>query len=212
MAIMKNRYSENSAASFGLTQCFNCGGVARADNMKCNGCGLPLHLRKPHAIERTFALTVAAMIMLVPANLLPIMTTTSIGKQSTNTILEGVALLWEHGNYALSLVVFTASVLVPFSKIGILLWLSYKVRFGDQQNLYKNTLLYRMIEMVGRWSMIDVFVVAILVALIQLGPLLSITPGTAAFPFACAVVLTMFAAMSFDSRLLWDETGGDNVN
>lgn len=204
---MKNNYSENSAAAEGLTLCFNCGGVTRSNGKKCPGCGLPQHFRKPHAVKRSFALTVAAMAMLLPANLLPIMTTTSLGNQSTNTILEGVALLWEHGNYALSIVVFTASVLVPFSKIGILYWLNYKVKYGSRTNLYRNTLLYRIIEIIGRWSMIDVFVVAILVALIQLGPLLSITPGPAAFPFACAVVLTMFAAISFDSRELWDRRG-----
>lgn len=131
------------------------------------------------------------------------MHTEILGKVSENTILSGVVKLWEHESYPIAIVIFVASVLVPLAKILILAWLCLSVQLGSSFVVSQKTKLYRITEFVGRWSMIDVFVVGILVALIQLGNVMSILPGAAALAFAVMVVASMLAAMAFDPRLLW---------
>lgn len=151
------------------------------------------------------------MILYIPANILPIMVTESLGQQTYSTILGGVVLLWNMGSYPVALVIFIASVLVPIVKMLAIGWLCWSVHTHRPHHRRGRTRLYRLTEFIGRWSMVDVFVVAILVALIRMGKLMSVYPGSAALAFAGVVVLTMLSAMSFDPRLLWDNEPTSSV-
>ena len=192
-----------SALSLGLQGCPICTTVGSADKSSCEVCGAKLHAGWDESIQTTWAWLITSVVLYVPANLLPIMHTRLLGKVSENTILGGVVTLWEHGSYPIAIVIFVASVLVPLGKIFILAWLCLSVQLGSTFAVSQKSRLYRVTEFVGRWSMVDVFVVAILVALIQLGNVMSILPGTAALAFAVMVATSMLAAMAFDPRLLW---------
>lgn len=171
----------------------------------CPRCGERLHRRKPDSIQRTWALVIAAVVCYVPANLLPIMTVTSLGQTQSDTIMSGVIFLLQHGMWPLALVVFVASVLVPLTKLVILVYLLISVQMRSTRRPRDRTRLYRITEAVGRWSMVDIYVVTILVALVRLGNLATIEAESGAIYFAAVVVITMFAAMSFDPRLIWDK-------
>jgi paraquat-inducible protein A len=173
-------------------------------HLRCPRCGERLHRRKPDSIQRTWALVIAAVFCYVPANLLPIMTVTSLGQTQSDTIMSGVIFLFAHGMWPLALVVFVASVLVPLMKLVILIYLLISVRIRSIRRPRDRTRLYRITEAVGRWSMVDVYVVTILVALVRLGNLATIEAESGAIFFAAVVVITMFAAMSFDPRIIWD--------
>lgn len=170
----------------------------------CPRCWAALHRRKPRSLQRTWALVIAAAACYIPANVLPIMTVTSLGRTQSDTILSGVVFLLSHGMWPLALVVFVASVLVPLLKVAILVYLLVSVKLRSRRRLKDRTRLYRITELVGRWSMVDIYVVTILVALVQLGSLATIEAEAGAVFFAAVVVLTMFAAMTFDPRLIWD--------
>jgi len=170
----------------------------------CPRCGAALHRRKPRSLERTWALVIAAVICLVPANLLPIMRVTSLGQIQSDTIVSGVVFLFSHGMWPLAVIVFVASVFVPLMKLSLLVYLTASVHFRSAWRPRERTRLYRVTEAVGRWSMVDIYVVAILVTMVQLGNLATIEAGPGAIFFAAVVVLTMFAAMAFDPRLIWD--------
>jgi paraquat-inducible protein A len=142
--------------------------------------------------------------MYIPANFYPIMTTINLGKAMDNTILGGVAELWRTGDWPIAMVIFVASIVVPVVKLLVIAWLCVVIRRSDGLNAEKRTHLYRVTEFIGRWSMVDVFAVALMVALIRGGSLMSINPGPAALAFCSVVVLTMLAAITFDPRLLWD--------
>lgn len=156
-----------------------------------------------YSVQRTWALLFTAMLLYIPANTLPIMHTNLLGNNEPSTIISGVKLLWESGSYPVASVIFVASVVVPIAKLIALAWLNFSVQKQHSTNQTGRALSYRLTEIVGRWSMIDVFVVAILVALIQLGNTMSIYPGPAVFAFCAVVFITMMAAMTFDSRLIW---------
>ncbi|PAU79360.1 paraquat-inducible protein A [Halomonas salipaludis] len=197
-----------TAAPQKVTGCPTCGLINRltADGHgQCRRCGERLHARLPHSLQRTWALLAASVVMYVPANVYPIMTTTSLGQTSPSTIIGGVVELWQMGDWPVATVIFVASVIVPVGKILALAWLCLMINRSDELSNASRTVLYRITEFIGRWSMIDVFVVAMLVALIRAGALMSITPGPAALAFGAVVVLTMLAAMTFDPRLIWDE-------
>lgn len=197
-----------TASQMGLCACHGCGGLFQlipgVHEMRCRGCGASLHLRKPNSISRTWAYLIAASIMYVPANVLPIMKTGSLFGSQSDTIMSGVVYLWHSGSWHLALVVFIASVLVPLAKIISLTYLVISVQLGWTERALERTKLYRVLEFVGPWSMLDVYVVTILVALVQLKSLATIQPGPAAAAFGAVVVLTMFAAISFDPRLIWE--------
>jgi paraquat-inducible protein A len=159
-----------------------------------------------HSIQTTWALLLTSILLYIPANILPIMHTNILGSDEPSTILGGVILLWKMGSYPIAVVIFVASMFVPVAKIVILCWLNYSVQAKQQHAHSERIYWYRITEFVGRWSMIDVFVVAVLVSLIQLGNIMSILPGHAALAFCGVVICTMLAAMSFDSRLIWHET------
>jgi paraquat-inducible protein A len=158
-----------------------------------------------HNIQTTWALLFTSILLYIPANILPIMHTSVLGSDEPSTILGGVILLWKMGSYPIAVVIFIASVFVPVAKIVILCWLNYSVQAKQQHANSERIFWYRITEFVGRWSMIDVFVVAVLVSLIQLGNIMSILPGHAALAFCGVVICTMLTAMSFDSRLIWYE-------
>ena len=176
----------------------------RRGHRHCPRCGARLHHRKPRSLQRTSALLLAAAILYVPANLLPIMQTTSLGRVQSDTILSGALYLLQSGMWPLALVVVVASILVPLLKILILILLLVSIRWRWTWRPRDRTRLYRILELVGRWSMVDIFVVTILVALVQLGNVANVVAQSGAAFFAAVVVLTMLAAMSFDPRLIWD--------
>lgn len=170
----------------------------------CPRCGATLHRRKTNSLTRTWALTLTAYILYIPANILPVMTVIMSGKGEPDTILSGVIALLQGGMWPLALVVFFASITVPVLKLLILTGLLISVEMKSHWRPKQRTMLYRITEGVGRWSMIDVFVISILVALVKLGALATIEAGAGALAFSGVVVVTMFAAMSFDPRLIWD--------
>ena len=196
-----------TASQLGLCLCHGCGGLSRlggdGHDLCCRRCGAALHLRKPDSIARTWAYLIAAYILYVPANTLPMMRTGSLFGAQADTIMSGVVYLWHSGSWHIALVVFIASVVVPLAKMFSLTYLLISVQLGWTHRPMERTRLYRILEFVGPWSMLDVFVVMILVALVQLKELATIQPGLAVAAFGGVVVLTMLAAMAFDPRLLW---------
>ena len=174
------------------------------ESLVCPRCGSTLHQRKPNSLKRTWALVLAAFIFYIPANLLPITIVISLGKAQADTIMSGVIYFIRTGMWPIALVIFVASVLVPMLKLIILTFLLITVQRKSAWRPRDRTRLYRITEAVGRWSMVDIFVVTILVALVNLGNLATIKAGPGAGFFAAVVVITMFAAMSFDPRLIWD--------
>ena len=157
------------------------------------------------SIQRTWALLLTACILYIPANVLPIMYTEFFGQETPNTIIGGVISLWESGSYPVAIIILIASVVVPVAKIVILAWLNFSVQREKTTSKQLRIRYYRITEAIGRWSMIDVFVVAVLVSLIQMGNTMSIYPGQAALAFCAVVFVTMIAAMTFDSRLIWQQ-------
>lgn len=194
-----------TAASRNLAACHLCCKLADADLHHCPRCGSALHLRKSDSIQRTLALLFTSCLLYIPANLYPIMITEQLGNAEGSTILGGVILLIHHGAVPVALVIFLFSVMVPLGKLMAMFYLVWSVKRHSVVSARQRTTMYQITEFVGKWSMVDVFVVAILVALVHLGGLLSIQPGIAALCFAGVVIVTMIAAESFDPRLIWDE-------
>lgn len=172
--------------------------------LRCPRCRAILHRRKPLSLQRTWALVLAALVFYVPANVYPVMTVTSLGQTQSDTIFSGVVFLLEHGMLPLAAILFIASIFVPLLKLLILILLLLSVQLRSAWRPRDRTRLYRLTEAIGRWSMVDVYVVTILVALVHLGNLASIQAEAGAVFFCAVVILTMFAAMSFDPRLIWD--------
>jgi len=197
-----------TALNQGLISCHSCHLLSRSADpdaiMTCPRCGTRLHRRKPNSIKRTWALVVAAFIFYIPANLLPITIVVSLGQAQSDTIMSGVIYFIKSGMWPIALVIFVASVFVPLLKLIILTFLLISVQRKSSWRQRDRTRLYRITEVVGRWSMVDVFVVTILVALVKLGGLASIQAQSGAVYFCAVVVITLFAAMSFDPRLIWD--------
>lgn len=199
------RYAQKgmTAHEQGLVGCKCCGLLNDGANAQCTRCHTHIARPSPLRIQSTWALLVAAVVLYVPANIYPMMYTQSMGGTSESTILGGVLQMMDMGSYFIALVIFVASFIVPVAKIAVLGYLCYMAGKPHNLGTLRKMKLYRLTEVVGRWSMIDVFVVAIMVALIQGGVLISILPGAAAVAFASVVILTMIAAMAFDPRLLW---------
>jgi len=192
------------AADQGLAGCHTCGKVSPVSLGKCPRCGTHLHLRKPDSIQRTTAFMAAAAALYIPANILPIMTVSELGIVTENTIIGGMITFWQSGAYPIAIVIFTASILIPILKIIALTWLCLAATGKVHPSPAMLGKIYWFTELLGRWSMIDIFVVGILIAVCQLGNYMTITVGPGALAFAGVVVLTMFSAMSFEPRLLWD--------
>ena len=211
-----------TARKAGLQACHTCGlvnpphgsaGTARPSESparpsgtaaRCRRCGARLHVRHPDSVMRTWALLIAAALLYIPANLLPIMHTSSIFGSQDNTIMSGIIYFWQDGEWPLACIVFIASILVPMLKLLVLVLLVASSQLRSQWRPQQRTRLYWLIEKIGRWSMLDIFVITLTVTLVNFQSLAVITPGSGAVAFACVVVLTMMASMTFDPRLIWD--------
>ncbi|MFO1210116.1 MAG: paraquat-inducible protein A [Amaricoccus sp.] len=200
-----------TARDAGLAGCRTCGKVAPLGTPVCPRCGSPLHSRIPASLQRVLALLLVGFMCYVPANVLPMLKTRTLGRESDNTILGGVIELAHHGAWDIAGVVFFASIAIPITKFVVILYLCWSIRYRVTLGVHTRIRLYEVVEFIGRWSMIDVFVVAILTALVQLGFLASINPGSAAVFFALSVAFTMLSAQSLDPRLIWDSTEPETV-
>ncbi|AIG04805.1 paraquat-inducible protein [Pseudomonas fluorescens] len=202
------------AIDAGILICTECHELNRqdpdTDEQTCTRCGALVHARRPNSLMRTWALLITAAILYIPANLLPIMTINSLGQGAPSTIMAGVIELVQHGMFPIAAVVFVASILVPtFKLVGIALLL-FSVQRHQPLSARQRIIMYRFIEFIGRWSMLDIFVIAILVAVVNFGRLASVEANLGAVAFASVVILTMLAAVTFDPRLIWDNTESDD--
>jgi len=199
-----------TAKQLGLVGCHDCHLLSRfpeqapGQEASCPRCGAALHQRKPNSIARTWALLIAAAILYIPANLLPMTITSSLGHAQGDTIMSGVIYFVQSGSWEIALVIFVASIFVPLAKLAILSCLLVSVQRKSTWRPKDRTRLYRITEAIGRWSMTDIYVVTILVALVKLGFFVDIDAGPAVVYFASVVVITIIAAENFDPRLIWD--------
>ncbi len=204
-----------SARDAGLISCHTCelltdGRGSMQEVMQCPRCGSLLHSRKINSIARTWALVIAAFIFYIPAMVLPITKVTSLGNEQADTIMSGVILFIQLGSWEIALVIFVASIIVPLMKLFIIVYLLISVKRQSHTRQRDRAKLYRLTEFVGRWSMVDIYVVTILVALVNLGVIADIDAGPAALYFAAVVIITIFAARTFDPRLIWDVTDNND--
>jgi len=199
-----------SAMKLGLTSCHACQLLVKLSpqhgntRASCPRCGAAVHLRKSSSLARTWAFLIAAMILYVPANVLPISVITALGSTQGDTIMSGVIYFIHSGDWPIAFVIFTASIFVPILKLMVILYLLLSIHFKSQWRPRERTRLYRIIEGIGRWSMVDIYVITIMAALVHIGAIANFSVGPAAVFFASVVVLTIMASMSFDPRLIWD--------
>ncbi|MEO8835797.1 MAG: paraquat-inducible protein A [Caldimonas sp.] len=172
---------------------------------RCPRCGHVLHANKPFAVQRTWACVIAAAVLYIPANALPVMVTTSALQREEHTLLGGIHELWLDGSWGLATIVFIASIAVPVLKICVLALLAWTVRRAPDWRRLERARLYRLIETVGHWSMLDVYVVVLLAAAVHFGPLASVSVGPGLLAFAAVVVLTLLATWAFDPKMIWQE-------
>lgn len=201
---------ETMAMQLGLALCRHCGLLSKVPEGNrggfCPRCGNKLLFRKKDSLQRTWALIIAAAICYIPANLQPVMTSVTVTGSHADTIISGVVLLYTSGSWHLALIVLIASVMIPMAKLLALAYLLITVQRRSTKSNRERVRLYRLVEFIGRWSMLDVFVIAFVVALVQLKPLMAAEPRSGIVFFATVVILTMIAAQSFDPRLIWDST------
>lgn len=202
-----------TASAAGLLVCHACGQISRPApapmQSMCPRCGSELHRRKPASLARTWAFLIAALILYVPANTLPVMRSSSLFGAQQDTIWSGIVFLWLDGSWHLAVLVFVASIVVPLAKLLVLGTLALSVQLRSTARPLLRTRLYRGLEFIGRWSMLDIYVVTLLVGLVQLQSVASVRAGPGAVAFGAVVVLTMLASLSFDPRLIWDAAGRD---
>ena len=217
----RHRNSATTARALGFLPCMSCGlvhappaqdgsepepGTAQTHHSipACARCGAELHSRKPGSIARTWAYLIAAFILYIPANVLPISNTRTLFDEQSDTIFSGVVYLWRDGSWPLALLVFIASIVVPVAKLIVMSGLVISVQRRSLRKPAQRTRLYRIVEFIGRWSMLDIYAVAILTALVQLRSLAEVTAGPAVLAFGAVCVLTILASHAFDPRLIWD--------
>jgi len=170
----------------------------------CPRCGEEVHARKPNSIQYTWALVIASMLFYIPANVLPMMHVETFAGTQSDTIISGVLYFLETGSYLIAAVIFIASIIVPITKLLILIYLLVSVQRKDPMHKKSRQKLYDLTELIGKWSMVDVYVVALMIALVHFGGLTQIKAGAGANYFLLVVIITMIAAMQFDPRLIWD--------
>jgi paraquat-inducible protein A len=186
-----------------LCQCPVCLTLNPISEVFCEQCHAHLVNISPMAIQKTIALLVTSYLLFIPANFLPMMVTTLLGVETKSTVLGGVFLLWGHGSYLVASIVFLASIVIPIAKLFTLSWLCYQINyigFKSKKIAYRS---YQIVELIGKWSMIDVYVVLVLVALVNMGAIINIEAGIATLAFSGFVITSMLAASTFDSRLIW---------
>lgn len=185
--------------------CLSCYKLNDVGAFRCARCDEKLEQRKEGAFVKTLALTLGATLLLIPANILPMMIGSSFGAQTIDTIFSGVLYFIGSQEYLIAVIIFLASICIPFIKVSILSYLLWIVRFKKREHALRGVRLYRFIRFIGKYSMLDVFVVAIMVSTVQFGNMVDVSAGSAALFFALAVILTIFATESFDPRLMWEE-------
>jgi paraquat-inducible protein A len=190
--------------SEGKSLCHMCEAVFSSDHDHCLRCGAVLHQRKPHSIAQTWGYVLAATLFLIPANLMPMMVVTALGEDDASTIIEGVIYFLSHKDYGLGLIIFIASVAVPVFKIAVIYFLLLLVHFRQFAKAKLGLKLYHVIHLIGKWSMLDIFVVALMVSMVQFEGLATIHTGAAALSFCGAVIFTIIATEKFDPRLMFD--------
>lgn len=195
---------EITARAAGLIGCRVCGRASPATLSNCPRCGAHLNSRAPRSLQRVWALWLVGLICYVPANLLPMLITDSVGTRYASTIVGGAVELAQHGDIPVALIILLASVAIPISKFIAIAFLALSIERRGRIPASARIHLYEFVEFIGRWSMVDVFVVAILTALVKLGFLASIYAGPAAVCFALCVIFTMLSAQAMDPRLIWD--------
>jgi paraquat-inducible protein A len=193
-----------TARDAGLVACQRCGQVHRIQTDYCDRCQGALRSRDTESLQKVWAWLIAGMIAYIPANTYPMLLTSTLVERSESTIVGGVIELFVHGSWGIAAIVFFASVIIPVGKFIAIIYLATSVQRGSASNRHGRHKAFEAVEFIGRWSMIDVFVVAILSALVQLDTIATINPGIAAVSFALSVIFTMLAAQAFDPRLIWD--------
>ena len=193
-----------TARDAGLVACQRCGQVHPLQTRVCKRCEGRLVSRDTESLQKVWAWLIAGMIAYIPANIYPMLLTSTLVERSESTIIGGVVELFEHGSWGIATIVFVASVMIPVGKFIAIMYLAISVQRHSSQNRHGRHKAYEVVEFIGRWSMIDVFVVAILSALVQLDTIATVNPGVAAISFALSVIFTMLSAQAFDSRLIWD--------
>lgn len=190
-----------------LILCHHCNHLSKNDHKRCSVCDSHLHQRKELSLLKTFCFTLIAFIFFIPANLLPMMNVTTLGTVESSTIFDGIVYFFDTKSYGIALIIFVASILVPLIKLAVLTALLLIVFFKQHQFARSGIKYFRMIHFIGKWSMIDIFVVALMIVMVQFENLSNISAGAAAPAFTIVVVMTILATHSFDTRLLWDEEG-----
>ena len=199
-----------TAREAGLVACTRCTRAWPLGTDVCNRCGAKLLSRDTHSLQRVWALWMVGLMCYIPANIYPMLRTEQLFSVDESTIISGAVELAHHGSYGISIIILVASVVIPVCKFWAIAFLATSVRSDRGLTSGKRLVMYEVVEYIGRWSMIDIFVVAILSALVQLHDLASITPGPAAFFFALSVIFTMLSAQAFDPRMIWDAKANDN--
>lgn len=202
-----------TALQVNLKRCSSCGRLQRIDDGRpCHRCGAIVRARRPMSVQRTWAFLVVGIIAYIPSMLMPVMHTRAYTGNSEDTIMSGVFSLIASGSNLVAAIVFVASICIPVLKFLIIALLALSLQFTWNMSQHTRHRLHLLTEFIGRWSMIDVFVIAVLAALIQLGAIMTITPGVGINAFAVSVVFTMLAASSLDPRLLWDKQTARDLN
>lgn len=204
MDVSGSKLNIPSARDLGLVACRTCAKPHPMGKARCERCGRALHSRDATSLQRVWALWLVGLMCYVPANLYPMLQTRTLLSTHEDTIVGGAITLWQHGAYAISFVILFASVVIPAGKFLAIAFLAISVTRPSTVSNHHRQLLYEVVEYIGRWSMVDVFVVAIMSSLVQLNALAAITPGLASLFFALSVIFTMVSAQAFDSRLIWD--------
>ena len=207
-----------SALAAGLWRCRGCAAVCvpppeavEQGRARCPRCDAVVHPRKPEAIARAWAFLLAGTALYLPANLLPVTATSAIGGRQTDTIFSGIVYFWKDGSYGLAVLVFVASIVVPMTKLLLMSLLLISLQRHDRRWAQRRLKAYRALELIGRWSMLDIFAITMLAALVQVESLAELRPGPGAMAFGAVVVLTMLATHSFDPRLLFDKPEGETA-
>lgn len=200
--MMKNNLLRGRSA--GLLRCHTCGKIAPATTHQCQRCSHSMSLRIPNSFRNTCALLIAALLLYIPANTLPMFIFHKLGSDTPNTIMGGIMILFNSGMYSIAAIVFTASMVIPIFKIIGLSTLLIATRYCSPAYIRHHMWLYRLIERIGRWSMLDVFVISVMLTLLNFAPFVTITIDWGTSAFGAVVILTMLAAITFDPRLLWD--------
>lgn len=196
-----------SARDAGLVGCHRCGAVHPPDRRTCQTCGATLRSRRPGSLQSAWAWWITGLVFYIPANLFPLLNNRILGGESGHTIIEGVLIFFASGDYLVAIVIMTASLLIPISKFCAIAFLVLSIQFRWPLDAHLRLVLYEAVEFIGRWSMIDVFVVALLAALVNLGGIVAILAGPGSVCFALSVIFTMVSANSIDTKRIWDAQG-----